>query len=871
VVDAHGRPTLLDFGISWGPALGPRVTQSGAFVGTPQFLAPEQILGQPADPRTDLYAVGVLIHEALTGRLPHDQTSVDAVIQAKLYQAPVPLRRVAPDVPSAVAATVDALLAIDPSMRPGTAGDVARSLFAGDASRTWGSPLRYVGSGAAVRALVEAAAAGRSLDVAGPRGSGRSRALEEASRLAEASGRTVVWLAPGMQPFRSVERVVGEAAVASAESLGDARAAVEARRREFLARGSVIVADDLPTIDRWSLAAVDACRGAGTVWRAVDVPDGPHVKLDRLSTGDLRGLFAGPDRLFHLREDGADVLWERTGGLPARVAAEIASWRRAGLAHDDHSLVSISREAIHRLRGGLPVGDVVWAPPLEPHSRSPEADELLSWITLSWPHASVPLLLRVSGLPRWRVEAELGALEADGSVLRLPDGRFQALGAPAGLVLWSAERRAAAHRALADALPPLSLDRFRHLVASDDGAAVVADAVPLARHLVLQGQTADALVVLTEALVSARSGDDTAAETQIVREFAKASLAEGRSEAMDRALFEVSRSAARIPAVAPLETLLRTARDVAGAPPLEAIRALDACAAFDDEDLELWRQAQRARAAWRLEGDEAWAVRESIERWANESGNPRAVASCAGWRANYLHAEQKLEEAARLFLVAVEKSERIPARLNGQVNAAMAWMDCGRLDEALAAAEGARALAAERRHLVYEARAEVLRRLILQRRGDPVPPDPELLAALERLPPDGMLPLAWLCEAIAERAAGNPARACGLAAEASRRAAASGMHEAAVLARCLEISLGASCPPADWASLTGELRGISNATVRVQAFALLASAARRLGFEVPADDFRAALGALRDEERRMRLDVMSVDEACALVAGVTGG
>src|SRR5262245_61805147 len=71
LVDTDGRVTVVDFGISWGPSLGGQVTSAGTIVGTPEYFAPEQILGESGDARTDLYAVGEMLYESLTGELPH--------------------------------------------------------------------------------------------------------------------------------------------------------------------------------------------------------------------------------------------------------------------------------------------------------------------------------------------------------------------------------------------------------------------------------------------------------------------------------------------------------------------------------------------------------------------------------------------------------------------------------------------------------------------------------------------------------------------------------------------------------------------------------------------------------------------------------
>jgi len=119
-VDDDGRVTVLDFGGAWNPELAG--ARRRRVVGTPRYLAPEQLRGQPGDARTDLYAVGTMLYHVLSGRWPHDATPQD-LFAVKLRQPPRPLADAAPDVPAAVAAVIDAMLAIRPQGRPSTAAD----------------------------------------------------------------------------------------------------------------------------------------------------------------------------------------------------------------------------------------------------------------------------------------------------------------------------------------------------------------------------------------------------------------------------------------------------------------------------------------------------------------------------------------------------------------------------------------------------------------------------------------------------------------------------------------------------------------------------------------------------------------------------
>jgi serine/threonine-protein kinase len=112
-----GRPTakLLDFGISKSMTYemleDHRLTHTGMVMGTPYYMAPEQARGDSGlDQRVDLWAVGVLMYEALTGRRPFVATNYNALLVKILTSRPRPVQKIAPQIPDAVAAIVDKAL-----------------------------------------------------------------------------------------------------------------------------------------------------------------------------------------------------------------------------------------------------------------------------------------------------------------------------------------------------------------------------------------------------------------------------------------------------------------------------------------------------------------------------------------------------------------------------------------------------------------------------------------------------------------------------------------------------------------------------------------------------------------------------------------
>lgn len=133
LLGTDGRTRLVDFGIAHSLAAATeRLTMAGTVIGTLRSMAPEQLAGGPITPRTDLYGLGAVLHEALTGRPPYDTTTPVALAEAQ-RSGPPPLAGMDPALASAVAAC----LAYDPADRPLHAGALAaalRSWLAGDPS-----------------------------------------------------------------------------------------------------------------------------------------------------------------------------------------------------------------------------------------------------------------------------------------------------------------------------------------------------------------------------------------------------------------------------------------------------------------------------------------------------------------------------------------------------------------------------------------------------------------------------------------------------------------------------------------------------------------------------------------------------------------
>jgi serine/threonine-protein kinase len=118
---------LADFGIARATDQS-SITQAGSILGTAAYLAPEQARGEEAGPRADLYSLGVVTYQLISGRLPYEASSLSELTLKQQREAPIPLDEIDPDVPAALAAAVASALAIDQHSRPRDAIELADAL-----------------------------------------------------------------------------------------------------------------------------------------------------------------------------------------------------------------------------------------------------------------------------------------------------------------------------------------------------------------------------------------------------------------------------------------------------------------------------------------------------------------------------------------------------------------------------------------------------------------------------------------------------------------------------------------------------------------------------------------------------------------------
>ena len=129
LIDRDGEIRVADFGIARA-ATDVGATTSGTMIGSPQYASPEQVMGERVGQRSDLYSLGVVLYEALTGTRPFDGPSPAAVALERLRVKPRSPASIDPTIPRALDQIVMRLLERRPEARPASAGEVAAELDA---------------------------------------------------------------------------------------------------------------------------------------------------------------------------------------------------------------------------------------------------------------------------------------------------------------------------------------------------------------------------------------------------------------------------------------------------------------------------------------------------------------------------------------------------------------------------------------------------------------------------------------------------------------------------------------------------------------------------------------------------------------------
>jgi serine/threonine protein kinase len=130
LIGEGGQAYLTDFGLTKHAGSQGGLTQTGTFVGTLDYIAPEQLRGKRIDARADVYSLGCVLYQSLTGAVPYDRDSDLDKLWAHVHEPPPALRVVRPDLPEALGDVLSRSMAKEPGERQATAGELGRETLA---------------------------------------------------------------------------------------------------------------------------------------------------------------------------------------------------------------------------------------------------------------------------------------------------------------------------------------------------------------------------------------------------------------------------------------------------------------------------------------------------------------------------------------------------------------------------------------------------------------------------------------------------------------------------------------------------------------------------------------------------------------------
>lgn len=127
MLDPHGKVFVMDFGIAWSTETA-GMTMTGAIIGTPDYMSPEQVKGEHVDMRSDLFTLGVIFYQLLTGDMPYKAETVQAAMFKRTKERPQPVIQVDPSIPRLLSEIAGKCLEINPRLRYQSAREIIHDL-----------------------------------------------------------------------------------------------------------------------------------------------------------------------------------------------------------------------------------------------------------------------------------------------------------------------------------------------------------------------------------------------------------------------------------------------------------------------------------------------------------------------------------------------------------------------------------------------------------------------------------------------------------------------------------------------------------------------------------------------------------------------
>jgi hypothetical protein len=295
LLDGEGNAILTDFGIAKVLNENTSLTQSGAAMGTPSYMSPEQWHGRSLDARADIYALGVMLFEMLTGQLPFMADTPYSMMTKHVNEEPPPVSSRRPDLPASIDSILQKALAKDPAQRFSSAGEIARIFKAALAGERFipaeGVPPAHT--------IVERFNAAEATAATGPRRSNRTPVLAFGAVLVIAVIAGIVYSLlpknPGVTVPTSVPNTQAVVVVATSTSPATSASTTAAPTKTATIRASATTAPTNTTASTATTAPTATATRANTaiptspVTAVASVPQQPTLYSEDFEDGVANG------------------------------------------------------------------------------------------------------------------------------------------------------------------------------------------------------------------------------------------------------------------------------------------------------------------------------------------------------------------------------------------------------------------------------------------------------------------------------------------------------------------------------------------------------------------------------------------------------